>query len=71
MPSITHKDVTFMLITNPTATVIHFSLLDSFTMHIAPNQVVEIPDHRFEVCQAHGLIESKPKAKKATKKGAE
>ena len=53
-----------MKVKNPTDTSIRISLLDGFSVTVAPKQIVEVPDNRLEVCLYHGLAQAKkPKGK--------
>ena len=53
-----------MKVTNNSSSIIRISLLDSFSLTVAPKQIVEVPDNRLEVCLYHGLSQAKkPKGK--------
>ena len=48
-----------MKVTNYSSSIIRISLLDSFSLTVAPKQIVEVPDNRLEVCLYHGLSQVK------------
>ena len=53
-----------MKVKNPTDTPIRISLLDGFSVTVAPKKSVELHDSRLGVCLYHGLVEvKKPKGK--------
>ena len=53
-----------MKVKNPTDTSIRISLLDGFSVTVAPKKSVELHDSRLGVCLYHGLVEvKKPKGK--------
>ena len=54
-----------MKVTNYSSSIIRISLLDSFSLTVAPKQIVEVPDNRLEVCLYHGLSQVKKAKGKA------
>ena len=54
-----------MKVKNPTDTSIRISLLDGFSVTVAPKKSVELHDSRLGVCLYHGLVEVKTSKGKA------